>query len=329
MPRAFILGVSGQAGYYLSKLLLSKGYEVFGTGRRPYDPRQLAIKAENYRSVKLGPVIGRMGDIIWFLGDCSPDEVYNLCSTTLSFDSWNNAAETAEVNYVLAARALAYCERHKVRYFQAGSADVFKKDHPGALDENSPREPRSPYGVSKLAVELLTRCYRDRGVFACTGILFNMESMRRSSRFFAPKVIREALRIGKSGRSFEPITLGQLTAMRDWGLTREYVCAMHAMLQAPQPKDYVIATGDSSNCYRFVVEALKASGAIPEKETAALASPDLSGIIESTGVTNESDSIMMIADPSAIMRELGWKATTRGVSAVVRELMREEEVLAP
>jgi len=329
MSKAYIFGVSGQAGYYLAQFLLSKGYDVYGMGRRGWSaaigiPHVRYDVEDFYFHPESAPEC-----ILHELRDVRPDEIYNLASTSRAFSSWHEAVQTVDVNYRVAATILDWClsVESKTKFFQAGSAEVFDVTAMLPFHEGSLRKPKNPYGVSKLAVEDLVRVYREqKSVFACTGILFNMESMRRSDRFFAPRMVREVLRIRREINSGAfpgpvPIQTGQLTAVRDWGLTREYVEAMWLMLQANTPKDYIIATGKSASCYRFIKEAFRAVDLI-DQEDAAVDPPILNKCLKIGKEVNETDGVVMSTYPFQIKKDLGWEAKTK-FPEVVKALVNE------
>ena len=200
----------------------------------------------------------------------------------------------------------------QVKYFQAGSAEVFDKAWQ-VQDEHTPRKASSPYALSKIVAEDTVKMYRSKyGLFACTGILFNMESPRRAKSFFAEKVIHEVvkakLEFDRTGRR-QKIKFGDLSAKRDWGLTAEYVEAMWLMLQQDQPRDFVIGTGVSRSCMSYVTEAIKAVGL------------DASNVEIEASYSSETLDVMH-AFPVLIKEELGWEAKSK-FERVVRSLVAD------
>jgi len=236
MKRALITGVYGQDGWYLSEFLLAKGYEVIGTRRGNDAPERAREGVE--------VVYGDVTDAACIRSLCEryrPCEVYNLAAVTHVGDSFSAMANSFAVNATGCANTLDAAARCGAKFYQASTSELFGDSAP-PQGEGSPMRPRSPYAVAKLAAYWLTRNYRERGAFACNGILFNHESVRRGSGFVTQKVARGVADI-LAGRARE-LTLGNLDARRDWGHARDYVWAMWMMTQATVADDYVVATGE-------------------------------------------------------------------------------------
>lgn len=234
--KALITGVNGQDGWYLSEFLLGKGYEVVGTRRGNEEP------AESPAGIRV--VYGDVQDaacIRQLIDDESPDEVYNLAAITHVGDSFSAMAACFAINAVGAANCLDPCARRGIKYYQASTSELFGDSRP-PQSETTLMRPRSPYAVAKLAAHWLTRNYRERGVFAVSGILFNHESVRRGGGFVTQKVARAVARIARGDQSF--VMLGNLNAKRDWGHAKDFVRGMWMMMQQPTPDDYVLATGE-------------------------------------------------------------------------------------
>lgn len=256
MKTALIFGISGQAGRYLSEYLYSTGkYKIHGTYNSHWANVSSAYATLHQVDITRKIATRQLIELI------APDEVYNLASKMFAPASWENPDGYTQVTYgclptILDTLVKCY---PKARYFQAGSASVFDLSHvPQAI--YTPMRPKDPYGVAKMAAQNLVRAYREnKGMYACTGVIFNMESPLRPLSFFANRVCKEAVEIAAGKKSL--MTLGSLAAKRDWGWTEEYVRAMHLMLQQPVPEDFVIGTGESHTCLEFVQEALKAAHA--------------------------------------------------------------------
>lgn len=234
--RALITGVEGQDGWYLSEHLLECGYEVVGTRRGNEEP---GVAPDGVRVV-----YGDVTDATCMRSLCEqyePDEVYNLAAVTHVGDSFSAMANSFAINATGAANVLDAAARMGAKFYQASTSELFG-DTPPPQSESSLMRPRSPYAVAKLAAFWLTRNYRERGVFAANGILFNHESVRRGGGFVTQKVARAVADIVK-GRT-DHVTLGNLDAARDWGHARDYVRAMHIIMQQRDADDYVVATGD-------------------------------------------------------------------------------------
>jgi len=248
MARALITGITGQDGLYLSELLLSKGYEVFGLIRGQNNPK-LDLVRQTVPEVKL--LTGDLTDLSSLLRameHSAPDEVYNLGAISFVAYSWENAMLTTDVtgkgvlNILEAVRLYSHDEPSRVRFYQASSSEMFGKVHEVPQRELTLLWPRSPYGVAKVFGHYMTINYRESyGMHASSGILFNHESPRRGPEFVTRKVSQAVSRI-KLGIQDE-IVMGNLDARRDWGFAGDYVEAMWRMLQQDVADDYVIATG--------------------------------------------------------------------------------------
>lgn len=250
MPRALITGITGQDGLYLSELLLSKGYEVYGLIRGQNNPK-LDLVRRTVPGVKLltGDLTD-MSSLIRALNTSQPDEVYNLGAISFVAYSWENAQLTSDVtgkgvlNILEAVRLYAGDDASKVRFYQASSSEMFGKVQEVPQRESTLLWPRSPYGVAKVFGHYMTINYRESyGMHASSGILFNHESPRRGPEFVTRKVSQAVARISLGLQ--DHVTLGNLDAKRDWGFAGDYVEAMWRMLQQDQADDYVVATGET------------------------------------------------------------------------------------
>jgi GDPmannose 4,6-dehydratase len=250
MPRALITGITGQDGLYLSELLLSKGYEVFGLIRGQNNPK-LGLVRRTVPGVQL--IAGDLTDmsgLIRALNVSRPDEVYNLGAISFVAYSWENAHVTTDVtgkgvlNMLEAVRLYAGEDAPKVRFYQASSSEMFGRVQEVPQRETTLLWPRSPYGVAKVFGHYMTINYRESyGMHASSGILFNHESPRRGPEFVTRKVSRAVARISLGLQ--DSIVMGNLDAKRDWGFAGDYVEAMWRMLQQETADDYVVATGRS------------------------------------------------------------------------------------
>jgi GDPmannose 4,6-dehydratase len=265
MPRALITGITGQDGLYLSELLLSKGYEVFGLIRGQNNPK-LDLVRRTVPDVHL--ITGDLTDLsslVRALRLSQPDEVYNLGAISFVAYSWENAKLTSDVtghgvlNMLEAIRLHAGDDGGGVRVYQASSSEMFGKVQEVPQRENTLLWPRSPYGVAKVFGHYMTINYRESyGMHASSGILFNHESPRRGPEFVTRKVSMAVARI-KLGLQDE-LVMGNLDAKRDWGFAGDYVEAMWRMLQQEQADDYVIATGQTHSVRDLLDAAFRAAG---------------------------------------------------------------------
>lgn len=247
---ALITGISGQDGSYLAEHLLGLGYSVHGLVRRNSVPEHqvsridgISKHIQTHYADLLDPIgITRIIKII------KPDEVYNLGAQSHVRISFDIPKFTAEVNAVGALQVLEILRlgHSGVRFYQASSSEMFgdSVDSDGFQRETTPMHPVSPYGCAKLYAFHVTRNYRKaHSIFAANGILFNHESPRRGSNFVTSKIIKTAVEI-KLGIAKE-LVLGNLDSHRDWGHSRDYVKAMHMILNHEQPDDFVVATGQT------------------------------------------------------------------------------------
>ena len=246
--KALITGITGQDGSYLAEYLLDLGYEVHGIVRR------VALEDPQRRFTRIGHLLDRIvlhpaslesyPSIFQVISKNEFTECYHLAAQSFVAESFADGFSTLNTNingthYVLAAlREL----NPTCRFYFAGSSEMFGKVRETPQNESTPFHPRSPYGISKVAGFDLTRNYREAyGMFCCNGILFNHESPRRGFEFVTRKITSGVARI-KLGLASE-VRIGNLEARRDWGHARDYIAAMHMMLQHSEPDDFVVATG--------------------------------------------------------------------------------------
>src|SRR3712207_2479734 len=256
---ALITGITGQDGSYLAELLLSKGYEVHGIVRRSssFNTERLddIYQDPHVANRRLFLHFGDLNDgvtLINLLRDINPDEVYNLGAQSHVRVSFDQPVFTGDVTGLAAMRLLEAVRAAKVRtkIYHAPSSEMFGATPP-PQNEQTPFYPRSPYGAAKVHAYWATRNYREAyGIYAVNGILFNHESPRRGATFVTRKVTRAVARI-QAGLQ-EKLFMGNLDAVRDWGYAPEYVEGMWRMLQAPEPKDYVLATNTAYSVKDFV-----------------------------------------------------------------------------
>jgi GDPmannose 4,6-dehydratase len=261
--RALITGITGQDGSYLTELLLEKGYDVYGIIRRSSSFNTERIdhlyQDPHEPQTRLRLLYGDLNDsssLNTILRKVKPDEIYNLGAQSHVRVSFDVPEYTAEVSGVGVVRILEAVREAGIRpkVYQASSSEVFGKAAEVPQTEKTPFHPRSPYGCAKAYGYYITVNYRESyNLFACNGILFNHESPRRGETFVSRKITRAATRI-KLGLQ-EKLYLGNLDARRDWGHAVDYVRAMWLMIQADEPDDYVIATGESHSVRDFLDQA--------------------------------------------------------------------------
>ncbi|GAC1341597.1 MAG: GDP-mannose 4,6-dehydratase [Acetobacteraceae bacterium] len=256
MPTALITGVTGQDGAYLSQHLLGRGYRVVGLMRRSASSDVIGERLRwlgVLEDVEL--VDGNLTDLsslIRILQAYEPDEVYNLAAQSFVAASWQQPLLTGSVTALGAGNVLEAVRivRPGARFYQASSSEMFGMIQESRQSERTPFYPRSPYGVAKLYAHWMTVNYRESfGLHASSGILFNHESPLRGIEFVTRKVTDGVARI-KLGLAHE-LPLGNLEAKRDWGHARDYVRAMHLMMQQDTGDDYVIASGQTTSIREF------------------------------------------------------------------------------
>ena len=303
MKKAFITGVTGQDGSYLSELLLKKGYEVHGLVRRAssFNTQRLeGIYRDPHESgVRFFLHYGDLSDsgsLVNLIRNLEPDEIYHLGAQSHVKVSFEIPEYTSDATGMGTVRMLEAIRASGVntRFYQAGSSEMFGATPPPQT-ESTPFHPRSPYGVSKVFAHWMTVNYREaHGLFACNGILFNHESPRRGETFVTRKITRAVARI-KAGIQSK-LYLGNLDAKRDWGYAPEYVEAMWLMLQQDTPEDFVIATGESHSVREFAELAFAHAGLDHEKHVEI-----------DPKYFRESEVDYLLGDPSKAKTKLGWE----------------------
>lgn len=249
---ALITGVSGQDGSYLAEYLLSLGYRVIGTTRDPG-----ALYGKNIRhlrgSIELVYCNYDRDSLVRVIEQGRPDEIYNLAGQTYVSKSWEMMEATLEVSGVLPSVILNSIAsiNPKIKFFQASSSEVFYPKDGERLTEDSPISPKNPYACSKAFAHQMLHAFRNKyGVYAVNGILFNHESPRRAPSFLSQKVVTAACEI-KLGLRKE-LELGNLEVSRDWGYAKDYVVAIHKMLQMNKPQDLLICSGENHQVRELV-----------------------------------------------------------------------------
>ncbi len=265
---ALITGITGQDGSYLAELLLAKGYEVHGLIRRSsqfntgridhlyHDPHESGSRLFLHYAD-----LTDSSSLIGHLHDIKPAEVYNLGAQShvkVSFEMPEFTADTAAMGTLRMLEAVRTAS-WPIRFYQAGSSEMYGEVAATPQTETTPFRPRSPYAIAKVFAHWMTVQYREAyGIHASNGILFNHESPRRGGTFVTRKVTRAIAQI--LGGEIEHVYLGNLDAVRDWGYAKEYVEAMWLMLQQPEPDDYVVATGEMHSVRELCEEAFALVG---------------------------------------------------------------------
>ncbi|WBU37778.1 GDP-mannose 4,6-dehydratase [Homoserinibacter sp. YIM 151385] len=302
MTRALITGVTGQDGYYLSKLLLEKGYEVYGLVRGQNNPKIEFLKRELPEVRILTGDLLDTSSLIRALGAAQPDEFYNLGAISFVAYSWENASLTSDVtgkgvlNALEAVRLHAGDDVAKVKFYQASSSEMFGKVQQVPQSEETLLWPRSPYGVAKVFGHYMTINYRESyGMHASSGILFNHESPMRGPEFVTRKISLAVARIAAGLQ--DQISLGNLDAKRDWGFAGDYVDAMWRMLQQPEGDDYVVSTNETHSVREYLDIAFSHVG-IEDWERHVYQDPQF---------FRPAEVDLLIGDSTKAREQLGWE----------------------
>jgi GDPmannose 4,6-dehydratase len=302
MKRALITGITGQDGLYLSELLLSKGYEVYGLIRGQNNPKAGLVRSTVPDVRLLTGDITDLASLIRAFGQAQPQEVYNLGAISFVAYSWENAKLTADVtgqgvlNMLEATRLYANDDLGAVRFYQASSSEMFGKVQDVPQRESTLLWPRSPYGVAKVFGHYMTINYRESyGMHASSGILFNHESPRRGPEFVTRKVTRAVARISLGVQ--DTVSLGNLDAKRDWGFAGDYVEAMWLMLQQEQGDDYVVATGETHSIRELLDVAFAHVGIDDWADK----------VVQDPRFFRPAEVDLLIGDPTKAREKLGWE----------------------
>jgi len=265
MKKALITGITGQDGSYLAEYLIKKGYEVHGIKRRSslFNTQRIdhLYVDEHIESTKLFLHYGDLTDstnVIRIIKEVQPDEIYNLAAQSHVHVSFEIPEYTANADAIGALRlleAIRILGLEKItKFYQASTSELYGKVQKVPQDENTPFYPRSPYAIAKLYAYWTTINYREAyNMYACNGILFNHESPVRGETFVTRKITRAVARIAFGLQ--KTLYMGNLSAKRDWGHAKDFVKAMHLILQQEKPDDFVIATGKTTEIRDFILSA--------------------------------------------------------------------------
>ena len=317
MKTAIVTGISGQDGAYLARLLLDKGYRVFGTYRRTssvnfWRIEELAI--HQHPQLELVEYdLTDLGATINLVQRAQPSEVYNLAAQSFVGVSFEQPVTTAQITavgalHLLEAIRIVDCG---IRFYQASTSEMFGRVQTVPQTEDTPFYPRSPYAVAKLYAHWMTVNYRESyGIFGVSGLLFNHESPLRGREFVTRKITDGVAKI-KLGK-IDCLELGNVDAKRDWGYAPEYVDGMYLMLQASEPENYVLATGRTETVRNFVTMAFAASGVRiewrgqNEDETAVVNGTDTVVVRINPRLYRPAEVDLLIGDAAKARNQLGW-----------------------
>lgn len=312
---ALICGVSGQDGAYLARLLLSKGYEVWGTSRDAEANAFPGLKAlgilDQVKILSMSPVDFR--SVMQTITTVMPNEIYNLSgqsSVSLSFDQPLESMESVVLGTLNLLEAIRFINK-SIHFFNAGSSECFGDTNGNPADERTPFHPESPYAVAKAAATWQVSVYRKSyGLFASTGILFNHESPLRPERFVTKKIVATARRIASG--SHEKLMLGNIKISRDWGWSPEYVDAMWRILQHDNPEDFVIATGITQTLEDFVAAVFSEAGLDWKAH-----------VVTDPSLRRPSDPLYSSGNPDKAKKILGWMPANVGID-IPKRMYREQ-----
>lgn len=316
---ALIVGATGQDGAYLARLLLDKGYDVFGTSRDAEIATRAGLKAigiaDRITLTSMSPIDFR--SVLTTVRQIEPHEIYNLSGQSSVGLSFAQPVETMEsiVNGTLNILETIRLIDPQIRFYNASSSECYGDTGGEAANEETAFRPRSPYGVAKAAAFWQVANYREAyGLYCSSGILFNHESPIRPSRFVTRKIVSAAVRIARG--SGERLQLGNLDVARDWGWAEEYVDAMWRMLQQDTADDFVIATGETAELRAFVAETFLHAGLNWEEHV------DID-----SDLLRPTDILISRGSAAKAAERLGWVPQTR-FSGVIEKLVAAEQVAA-
>ena len=327
--KALITGITGQDGFYLTKFLLEKNYEVHGTIRRSSSINTSRIDGLISKYQKEGQLNLHYSDLIdsssisSLVSEIMPNEIYNLGAQSHVAVSFKNPMLSTQVGNI---GTLSLLEAIKsvdktIKFYQASSSEMYGGGVKEKLNENSAFDPKSPYAASKMFSHNITKVYRESyNLFAANGILFNHESPHRGETFVTRKITRAATRISLGLQS--KLTLGNLDASRDWGFAGDYVEAMWLMLQHKNPDDWVIATGKTYTVREFLEKVFSKLGMKYEDH-----------VVSSEKYFRPNEVDYLLGDSTKAKKELGWKpkfSLDDLIDAMVESdlnLAKQEEVL--
>lgn len=317
MTKALITGVTGQDGSYLSEFLLKKGYEVYGLVRM--SSLDSFSRLNNIiENPKFHILYGDMTDessLYNAVKDSSPNEIYNLAAQSHVGLSVNFSEYTADVNALGVLRLINVINnlglQNKVKLYQALTSDIFGNIEDNILNENTPIKPINPYACAKAYAYMLTKSYREQGMYIVNGIAFAHESERRPEKFVTRKIIKAAVKI-KLGKQ-EKLSLGNLDVRRDWGHAKDFVRGMYLAMQQEQPDDYVFATGITTSLKEFCIKVFSKLGIELEFNGSG---DNVKAYNKNTGkliididpkFTRKNEKLNPIGDFSKAEKLLGWK----------------------
>ena len=345
MTKAFLTGITGQDGYYLSKLLLEKGYEVHGAIRRSSSINTsriddlISIYSPNKQLNLHYSDLTDSSSLTMLINTIEPDEIYNLAAQShvaVSFKNPMYSTSTSLQGSVSLLEAVRNANKD-IKFYQESSSEMYGGASKDPLNEMSPFDPKSPYAAGKVLSHNMTKIYRESfGLFCVNGILFNHESPHRGETFVTRKITRAVGRIHLGLQ--EKLTLGNLEASRDWGFAEDYVYGMWLMMQNDTADDWVLATGETYTVKDFLQEACSNIDLLNVGSGQEVTIKELAQKIKDTiGFEGELkfDSTMPDGNPrklldSSLINELGWKSKidlNEGLAKTYKWYIENEDTL--
>ena len=318
MKRALITGINGMDGSHLADLLLSKDYEVYGMERRSSSKNRTNTAHLEGKITFVSGDLSDQNSLFRVLKESDPDEVYNLGSQSFVGESWNTPEQTGDVTGLGVLRVLEAIREYgkPIKFYQASTSEMFGKMEKLANEETK-FHPRSPYGVAKLYGHWITVNYRESyDMFNTSGILFNHESERRGIEFVTRKITDGVARIHLGLQ--DKVILGNLDTKRDWGYAPDYVEAMWLMLQQDEPRDYVIATGETHSLEELLVIAFSEIGITDWKKYVG----------QDERYMRPADVFYLAGDSSKAREELSWKPFVTFEEMVSKMVENDVELLS-
>jgi GDPmannose 4,6-dehydratase len=300
--RALISGINGMDGSHLAELLIAKGYEVFGLEKPGSESSRINTARISDKIVYLTGDLTDTRSILACINEAKPHEVYNLAAQSFLEDSWGTPeiiADTIGLGVLRMLESIREYGDDTVKFYQASSSEMFGRVTENPANEETPFYPRTPYGVAKLYGHWMCKNYRELyGMYTCSGILFNHESERRRDVFVSRKITSGVAKIHLG--LADSISLGNITAARDWGYAPDYVEGMWLMLQQEKPDDYVLATGKIHTIEQFLNEAFSVIG-IADWSKYVQTDPNFNRIAEVDTIKGNYDKAK---------KRLGWEPRT-------------------
>ena len=314
MKTALITGINGMDGSHLAEFLIKKGYKVYGLERRSSSRHRENLKNIENQITFLSGDLTDQNSLSRALEVSKPDEIYNLAAQSFVKASFDIPEQTSNVTGMGVLRMLEAIREYgkSIKFYQAGSSEMFGKVQETPQTETTSFYPRSPYGVAKLYGHWITKNYRESyNMFNVNGILFNHESEKRGIEFVTRKITDGIAKIHLGIK--DHILLGNLDAERDWGYAPDYVEAMWLMLQQDEPKDYVISTGVKYSIKEFLTMAFKVIGIDDWGKY----------VKQDARYMRPAEVDMLVGDSSKAHEELGWKPKT-SIQEMIKRMVNND-----